>query len=245
MASETGADNNRVEFEARIARIQRQMRYLWLPGRRFQLVNECYEIGYDLRQNGSIDLAEKIFRTGIDLVEGRRPWRTKRSLAIFSVVAACHNHLGLQYLDERRFEDAAKSFDSAIGIRHELRRLFPKERENEVYLGGALCNRGHASAGSNPTLAKVFYEQSLSILRQPIQTCDCSYWDEERQTWWCEQLEGLGQLINLPWVELAPLFIDNATAGIQSLVVMPAQDDGLEQSGSINSLKTSDPDSAD
>jgi len=64
---------------------------------------------------------------------------------MFGVIAACHNHLGLQYLDDKQFTEAAASFDSAILIRQELRRLFPKDRENEVYLGGEFCNRGHVS----------------------------------------------------------------------------------------------------
>jgi hypothetical protein len=94
--------------------------------------------------------------------------------------------------------------------------VFPEDRENVVYLGGALCNRGHASADSEPVLAAGFYRESLMVLRQPKNMCKCGYWDEERQSWWCEQLEAVGNL-GIPWVELAPRFIDNAMRGLASL----------------------------
>jgi tetratricopeptide (TPR) repeat protein len=193
------------------------MRQSWWPGRRKRILDECYDIGYVARQNGANDLAKVCFNTGIAALDGRRPSRAKASLATFSVAAACHNHLGLQYLDEHMFAEAAASFDSAISIRQELRRLFPKDRENEIYLGGALCNRGHASAGDHPEIAKAFYERCLSTIRQPTQPCECSYWDEQRQSWWCEQLEALGQALNQQWVALAPYFIDNAQAALDSL----------------------------
>jgi hypothetical protein len=158
-------------------------------------------------------------------MNGRRPWRSKKSLATFSVVAACHNLLGLLYLDQQQLAEAATSFDEAISLRRELRRLFPKDRENEVYLGGALCNRGHASADMHPDAASEFYKQSLAILRHPTQTCKCSYWDEQRQSWWCEQLEALGQAAGLHWVALAPYFIDNATEGLRSLAAKSTCDE--------------------
>ena len=217
MPSQIAPAETRSQCESRIARVDQQMRHLWIPRRRHRLVCECYDIGHASREIGAFDLAEDRFRTAISLMNGRRPWRSKRSLATFSVVAACHNLLGLQYLDEQRRADAATSFDEAIKLRRELRRLFPKDRENEVYLGGALCNRGHASAKTNVAAATEFYNQSLAVLRQSTQTCECSYWDEQRQSWWCEQVEALGSALNLQWVELAPHSIDNAMAGLRSL----------------------------
>jgi len=205
------------ECKARLARVQTQMQYLWLPGRRKRLLDQCYDIGHIARQNGAKDVAKNSFTTGIAVLEGARPWRTKASLATFGVLAACHNHLGLQYLDDKSFDEAAASFDAAILVRQELRRLFPKDRENEVYLGGALCNRGHACVDTNPEIARTFYERCLSTIRQPTQPCECSYWDEQRQSWWCEQLEVLGQALNQHWVALAPHFIDNAQTGLESL----------------------------
>lgn len=40
---------------------------------------------------------------------------------------------------------------------------------------------------------------------------------DARQTWWCDRLEAIGQAIGLPWVALAPHFIDNATEGLMSV----------------------------
>lgn len=145
------------------------------------------------------------------------PLGAKELLRQRSLIAACHNHLGMMWLEHDSAERAATAFDHAIAHRRDLWRRFPAERENQVYLGGALCNRGHATADSDPIAAATFYHESLQMLRQPTQTCDCSYWDEERQSWWCSQLEALAQLVGLPWVELAPQFIDNAMQGLASL----------------------------
>lgn len=197
------------------------MRHLWIPGRRSRLVYEFYETGFDSRTIAAFDLAEKCFCNAVSLVKGRRPKAHKRSLGIFSVVAACYNLLGIQYIEMKQFGHARKSLDEAIQLRRELRRLFPKDRENEVYLGGALCNRGHACADTNANEAADFYQQSLEVLRQPNQTCECGYWDEERQSWWCSQLEAIGQALDMQWVALAPRFIDNAADGLRSVTSDP------------------------
>ena len=207
------------ECDARLAVVKSQMQHLWWPGKRKRLLDQCYDIGCVALQSGANDLAKKGFTTGIEIVEGVRPSRTKASLATFGVVAACHNHLGLQHLEDKRFAEAAASFDAAIEVRQDLRRLFPKDRENQVYLGGAFCNRGHACADANPEIAKEFYERCLSTIRQPVQPCECSYWDEQRQSWWCDQLEAIGQLLDQHWVALAPHFIDNALASLDGLKI--------------------------
>ncbi|MGL4463468.1 MAG: tetratricopeptide repeat protein [Planctomycetia bacterium] len=217
MAPETSPETTRSRCETRIAGIEQGVRRLWMPGRRGRLVAEWYDVGYESREIGAHDLAEKCFRAAIGLMHGRRPWLLKRSLRVFSVVAGCYNLLGDHYLHEQRWTEAATSFDEAIKVRRRLRRLFPTDRENAVYLGGALCNRGHATAQTDAKLARDFYEQSLAVLRQPIQTCACSYWDEPRQSWWCEQLEALGPIVGAQWVELAPRFIDNAADALRAL----------------------------
>jgi tetratricopeptide (TPR) repeat protein len=200
-------------------------RWLWLPGSRFRLADERFTLANAFRIRGKISPAEANYRHTLRLLEGRpRPLRSKELLRRHSLIAACHNHLGMMWLEHGPAERAAAAFDEAISYRRNLLRHFPKDRENQVYLGGALCNRGHAAADSDPTSAAAFYHESLQILRQPTQTCDCSYWDEERQSWWCSQLESLAQLLGLPWVELAPQFIDNAMRGLASLKPTPAEE---------------------
>lgn len=215
------ADNNPVESlaecESRSASVEQQMRHLWVPGKRRRLVMDSYDIGYVARDLGAAELAEKNFRRGINLMAGHRPRRSNQSRGTFKVVAACHNLLGIQYLDERRLDEAIVCFDEAIRLRRELLRLDPTDRENEVYLGGALCNRGNACVDTNKQVAAEYYENSLATLRQPVQTCECSYWDEQRQSWWCEQLEALGPMLGQHWVRLAPQYIDNAMNGLRSL----------------------------
>lgn len=217
MPSESGSPEDRSQCEARLARVEQDRRHLRLPGRRHRLVCEYYDIACAARAIGAFDLMETCFRGAIEVMTGRRPGRGKRSLGTFSVIAACHNLLGLEHLANQRLSEAAAAFDQAIALRRELQRLFPEDRENVVYLGGALCNRGHASAATNADLAKQCYEESLTVLRQPTQICECSYWDEERQTWWCEQLEAIGAVTGLHWVALAPRFIDNAMEGLRAL----------------------------
>jgi tetratricopeptide (TPR) repeat protein len=217
VSSDRHSAESREHCEYRSADVERRMRHLWIPGRRRRLVEECYDIGYASRDIGASDLSQKNFQRAIALMNGRRPGRSQGSLKTFNVVAACHNLLGLQYLDEQRIAEAIAAFDAAIELRLELRRLNPTDRENEVYLGGALCNRGLAGQESNPQQAAEFLERSLAVLRQPNRTCECSYWDDRRQSWWCEQLEALGQALGLQWVALAPQFIDNASEGLRSL----------------------------
>jgi hypothetical protein len=193
------------------------MRFLWLPGRRKQLAAESFDLGQACRHYGNTGLAETHFRRVQTLLQGKRPTRSKDSLETFALVAGAHNHLGLLCLDADRPMDACPSFDRAIEIRTELQRLFPDDRENRIYLGGALCNRAHAVADSNPPEATDYYRRSLAILRQPTRPCECSYWDEQRQSWWCEQLEAMAEALKLQWVFLAPQFIDNAMQGLRSL----------------------------
>lgn len=215
MSSEHDVSELRSRCESRIAQIERRLRHLWIPGRRRWLVSQFFDAGYDAREIGDFQLAERSFLSAVRAMQGCRPRRTKKSFAVFGVIAACHNLVGVQRLELQRFSDAAAALDEAISLRRELRRLYPAERENEVFLGGALCNRGHASARDDAKAAIQFYEQSLSILRQPYRTCECSYWDEERQTWWCSQLEVIARPLGLQWVAMAPQFIDHASEGLR------------------------------
>lgn len=197
--------------------LDQQMLFQWFPGRRKKLAVESFALGQDCRSNGNAALAESNFRRVQALFQDEKPSKSKESLETFALIAASHNHLGLLCLDSERFMDARPFFDRAIEIRRELHGLFPDDRENQVYLGGALCNRAHAVADSDPTAAIDFYRQSLAVLRQPTQTCGCSYWDEQRQSWWCSQLESLGDALGLQWVFLAPQFIDSAMRGLSSV----------------------------
>jgi hypothetical protein len=188
-----------------------------------RLAAESYDLGHECRNNGHPDLAESNFRRIQDLFQNVRLTRSKESQKIFGLVAASHNYLGLLCLDTNRPVEARPSFDRAIEIRRELLRLSPKDRENQIYLGGTLCNRAHAEADSDKVAALAFYNESLAVLRQPEKTCECGYWDEERQSWWCSQLEAMGNALGLQWVFLAPVFVDNAMRGRDSLGLTAAQ----------------------
>ena len=215
--SPTEEQDLRSDLHNRSACVDARTVNLWIPGRRTQIAAERYDIGCSWRELGEKDLAVHSFEHAISVFDGRRPHRTKRSLRAFAIVASSHNHLGIIHLDQRNLANAVSHFDQAIQLRRELRQLFPDDRENQVYLGGALCNRGLAAREMNPAAAKGYFEQSLGELRQPTKPCDCSYWDEQRQSWWCEQLEALGPMTGAAWVALAPTFIDTAQSGLASL----------------------------
>lgn len=209
------------EWQSRNTQLEQQMRLLWWPGRRLKLATESFALGQDCRHHGYTTLAAVCFRRVQTLLPLQHPNASKISLETFALLAASHNHLGLLSLDAGSPDEARPEFEIAVEIRTELRSLFPKERENEVYLGGALCNLGHSVADLDPVLAAGYYEQSLLVLRHPTQTCECSYWDEARQSWWCEQLEALGDALGLQWVALAPAFVDNAMQGLASVTMPP------------------------
>ena len=197
--------------------LERRLHFLWVPGRRVYLAKESFALGQICRSRGLLPLAETNFRRVVELFKNRHPGKDRKSLPTFAVVAAAHNHLGLVHLDAARPAEGAPCFDQAIELRRELQRLFPGDRENVVFLGGALCNRGHSVADLDAAAARRFYEESLAVLRQPVKPCECSYWDEQRQSWWCEQLEAMGDALGLAWVALAPQFIDHALRGLASL----------------------------
>jgi tetratricopeptide (TPR) repeat protein len=184
---------------------------------RIRKAEVAHDLGISAREAGDYVEGIRHFQEVLDLLSGAGPMAAKRALRRYMLVAAAHNQQGVIELDRGHFAEASAALDQAIALRRELLRLFPEERENQVYLGGTLCNRGHACADSDPESAAGFYHESLSMLRQPMDSCECGYWDEERQSWWCSQLECLAGPLRLPWVELAPRYIDNAMAGLRSL----------------------------
>ena len=213
-----GAWENSLEgCEVRERYIKSTHRMLWLPGKRFNLANDWYNLGVSLEALGHFGPAEACFKCVPELLEKWRPVNPKKVLARGAVIAASYNHRGMLWLEQEEMEKAAVEFDRAIELRRGLLRRFANDRENQVYLGGALCNRGHSVADADPAAAAVFYEESLSILRRPKDHCECGYWDEERGTWWCSQVEALDDMLGLAWVGLAPRFIDNASKGLISL----------------------------
>ena len=182
------------------------------------LARESYNLAYDCKDRGERELAETNFKRVSTLYGIREPDSSETSLSEFSLVAASLNHLGLLHLEEDRCEDASIYFDKAIELRRTLQGLFPQARENQVFLGGALCNRGNASRTNDSLAAKAFYEQSLQELRQTEPPSESSYWDEERQSWWCPRLEAIAMARGgMHWVYLAPQFIDHAQNGLKLL----------------------------
>ncbi|TWT29812.1 hypothetical protein KOR42_54900 [Thalassoglobus neptunius] len=86
-----------------------------------------------------------------------------------------------------------------------------------------------ASKSSSYADAAQYFKQSLTELRIPDQPCECSYWDEQRKSWWCEQLEAIGDALGLGWVFLAPVFIDNAQSALDDISGELGNDPGMEE----------------
>lgn len=211
------------ECQARSQTLDQRARWLWLPGRRKKLAEESLSLGHSCCDIDQPELAKIQFQRVQVLFQGRQPSSAKDSLEVFARVASSYNLMGIIDLNAGRLEDAGHQFDHAIELRRKLHQLFPKDRENAVFLGGALCNRAHAVADKSPDEAIRFYKDSLQVLRQPMNHCRCGYWDEQRQSWWCEQLEAWGDVLG-PWIPLAPQFIDHAMAGLLSLEAPSLQD---------------------
>lgn len=203
--------------EARGRQLALKTSWLWWPGRRPQLASDWIALGAVCHYRGMASLAETSFQRALQLLPPRRITRFKRSLQRNSLIAGAHNFLGILELAKGDADRAAREIDKAIAIRRELLRLFPKDRENQVYLGGALCDRGGACASSDASTAAHSYEECLHLIRQPKQTCACGYWDAERESWWCSQLEAIGDALGLRWVGQAPRFVDQAMQGLAAL----------------------------
>lgn len=223
MTKHTEEQSTVAECEEINRSIEAELYLTWLPGRRLALAEKSFNLGGRCSELGHTGLALTCFRRVQSLLARMPILLTKKSLAPMAVLAASHNRAGILALDAGRAMDARPDFERAIEIRTKLKRRFPKERENEVYLGGALCNLAHAVADADPAFAATYYKQCLSTLRQPTQTCECSYWDEDRQSWWCTQLEALGDVLGLQWVFRAPQFVDNAMRGLASLAEPQAE----------------------
>ncbi|WP_197441608.1 carbohydrate porin [Thalassoglobus neptunius] len=138
-------EEQKASLQAQSEKINARFTRLWIPGRRKYIACESYRLGFRWQELGEFEEAVNSFQRAIDAYDGQRPRKSKDSKAAFQVVAACHNHIGMIYLEVNEFPAATKRFTEAIKLRRELKRLFPEDRENQVYLGGALCNIGLAT----------------------------------------------------------------------------------------------------
>ena len=210
-------NDHRATLKARSDQLDETFKRLWIPGRRKQIAIGSYDVACSWRELDHFDSAITNFQRAIDAYDGKSPRGSKDSLAAFMIVASCHNHIGLIHLDAGDHSNAIARFDSVIRLRQRLKELFPDNRENQIYLGGALCNIGLATKPTSNADAARYFKKSLNELRIPDKPCECSYWDEQRQSWWCEQLEALGRAAGLAWVDLAPMFIDHAQASLDGV----------------------------
>ena len=126
-------------------------------------------------------------------------------------LAACRNHIGLLNLEQADYPKAAAAFDQAIAMREEVARRSPKDQENLVFLGGALCNRGIAAREMGQiTAARQYFEKSQQTLDPLVSGFDCGS---------AEALaEALSRMTGSPhWLLLAFQFKKTAMEGLASL----------------------------
>lgn len=132
-----------------------------------------FNLGADYRAMQKVPEAEAAYAECIRICEAFQRNRS-RSSAATRQLAACKNHLGLLYMDNKLPEKAAVALDEAITIRKALSDLEPDDSENQVYLGGAICNRAHlVQAQGKKEEAEKLYDQSIQILERAIPHCDC------------------------------------------------------------------------
>jgi tetratricopeptide (TPR) repeat protein len=128
-----------------------------------------------------------------------------------SQLAACKNHLGLLNLEKGDYSKAATVFDEAIAMREQFARRSPKDDENLVFLGGALCNRGIATRDMRQNeAAQSYFQKSLQVLDPLLSRCECGS---------AEALAvALSRMTGAPhWLLLAFRFRKNASEGLASV----------------------------
>jgi len=214
MSNEASSKPSVAELSQRLSDTDANATNYWIPGRRLKLVTDYYNLGFEFRDASDMRQAKDCFRKGAEVVAGKRPRKFRRSTQLFKLVASCKNHHGLVELNENQFVDAESWFQSAIELREKLERLFPDDDENVVGLGGAWCNLGLAVTQRNAEEAIGHFHKSLDILRSHEKPCACSYWDENRESWFCGSLQTMADAARIEWVFLWPQFIDNAMYGL-------------------------------
>lgn len=125
--------------------------------------------------------------------------------------AACRNHLGLLSKDAARPEDASEHLQAAAALREELAELRPDDVWNRVFLGGALCNRGHLEREQGRgDVARELYDRAADVLEAAIPPCDCGCRDAAASAF--SNVKG-----HPHWIVMAHAFLANAEAGVRRL----------------------------
>ena len=165
-----------------------------------------YDLGISYRDVKDVKKSDKAYKMAIVSLE---KLTDSPKHAEFSVnqIAACRNHLGLLYMEHGPEDKAAEYLDAAISDRESIAKQYPGNEANQVYLGGAACNRGHVERHVERNATAIeYYQRSIKTLEAVIPPCDCGCRDATNA--------------NLPntkghpdWIVLAHAFLCNAAAG--------------------------------
>ena len=149
------------------------------PGPHFMRITAFgfFDLGSAYRQLRNVHQSEACFSEAIRRLSDLKAY-PKHVVVATSQLAACQNQLGLLYLACGPIELAIAPFDDAVRQRRAIASLRPFDAENKVYLGGALCNRGHVAREMGDTMAAMtFYDEAISVLNTALPPCTCGCQD--------------------------------------------------------------------
>lgn len=135
-----------------------------------------FDLGSAFRQIRRVPEAETAYAKAIDILKTIAHIEEHRQFAT-GQLAACKNHLGLLYMDCGPQDKAIAAIDDAIAQRRVLADEEPGDCWNLVYLGGALCNRGHiARERGEHRAAMALYDEAIALLWElaPDEHCERS-----------------------------------------------------------------------
>lgn len=126
-----------------------------------------------LKELGCPDEAAAELERARGVLEDLRAASLEREV-VDAQLPACLNNLGLLALDGGQHAVAVTHFEAAAAYRRSRRALEPMDQDNVVYLGGTLCNHGHALRELGRTTdAVAMYQQSIDLLDRTVPGCTC------------------------------------------------------------------------
>jgi len=165
-----------------------------------------YDLGVSYRDLKDVERAEAAYHAAIIALEPLLESKEHAEDAA-TQIAASRNHLGLLFMEHGPEGLAAGHLDDAIADREALVELYPHNDANRVFLGGALCNRGHVERHvGRSKAAHAFYLRAIDVLEAVIPPCDCGCRDATAAP--------LSNVKGHPhWIVMAHTFLCHATAG--------------------------------
>jgi tetratricopeptide (TPR) repeat protein len=168
----------------------------------FDLASAYREMGRTADAEANYAVAQSLFSSLLETQHEQFAW---------SRLAASKNQLGMLYMDGylqgEPLQKAIPPLDAAINMRRQLADRWPADKQNIVYLAGALCNRAHVARECNDlAVAADLYAESIRIIDAAVPPCTCGCRDAVASS--VSEAQGSPH-----WVMVAAQFRSNAEEG--------------------------------